>query len=371
MVIVSRDLFPGYFLPFGTTIHHHPFVTELANRLYENKSLHRDFQNQYQVHNRSFEIRHIGFLKVHKAGSTTMQNIFFRFGLKRNLTFVIPKLGNYFKDGEIEPVKDGGHYDILAVHSVYSKSQYDALLPAYKVNIGIVREPLDRMISAAYYYRDVHNISHLISIPRSNFITELLYHPENYEQGLFSETRNSMGKDFGFEPRTEDTHVNQILERLILLDQEFRLVLTTERFEESLVLMKRYLNWKMSDILFLRKNSYSYPKDNVNEKQREKHKRTCFLDYVIYDFFSKVLDYKITAEGPKFGEEVNQFKIVLEKTEMFCDPSKSLDDKLKVSATEWNEDIVISHIDCELMKTNEIEFLDSLRQRHRQMNNLS
>ena len=73
-----------------------------------------------------------------------LQNIFFPFGLKRNLTFV---LRYFFNIAATLPVKPSGHYDILASHSWYKKEHYDKIFPRNKVNIAIVREPTDRLIS--------------------------------------------------------------------------------------------------------------------------------------------------------------------------------------------------------------------------------
>lgn len=339
----------------GRTINNHPFVLDLAETLYANRWS-------------ASEVHHIGFLKVHKAGSTTIQNVLFRFGLKRNLTFVLPDYSNFFLLHPTLPVKPGGHYDILAVHSVYRKEDFDSVLPLDHVNIGIVREPLNRMISAAYYYRDTFNKSHLLSVPRSNFIQELINHPEKYEKEFFSETRNSMGRDFGFDSTIKDTHIDAILKRLVFLDREFKLVLITERFEESLVLMKRYFNWKLSDILFIPRNAYKHEAEKLTEEQRAKHRKTCFLDYAIYDFFWKVFDYKVENEEGDFKDEVRQFKNILDQTTSFCGRSKSPNNNLQIFATRWNDDFGISHSDCALMEMDEMKFIENLRARHIQMN---
>ena len=44
------------------------------------------------------------YLKTHKTGSTTLQNIFYRFGFKRKLMFLLPK-ASHFK----EKVRKGFH----------------------------------------------------------------------------------------------------------------------------------------------------------------------------------------------------------------------------------------------------------------------
>ena len=296
---------------------------DLAEQLYWNKALNVPYVNRSITEKTPTEVRHIGFLKVHKAGSTTMQNIFFRFGLKRNLTFAIPRKGNYLVSSSL-PVKKGGHYDILAVHTVngFNKGQFDQILPPDKVNIGIVREPLGRMISAAYYYRDQHSISHLRSIPQGNFIPELVSHPEKYDKGAFSETRNSMGKDFGFDLNTHESAIDAILQKLRFLEKEFRLVLVMERFEESLVLLKRYLGWQISDVLYIPSNTYVHASTNLTEEQMLKHRHTCFLDYAIYDFFSMIFEYKIKAEGPTFQDEVRNFRDILQQINTFLYSAK-------------------------------------------------
>ena len=366
MLLIIRDLIQER---SDMTVDQHPFVVKLAETMILTRPSNSTPTNPVAAHNETLEIRHIGFLKVHKAGSSTMQNIFFRFGLKRNLTFVIPKSGNYFTGiRSIVPLRPGNHHDILAVHCVYRKEEFDKVLPPNKVNIAIVREPLQRMISAAYYYRDVFGEGYLKRVPSGNFIKELIMHSEKYERGSFSHTKNSMGKDFGFDPSTKEADTNKILEKLKFLDKEFKLVLVMERFEESLVLLKRYLNWKLSDILFFQSNSHKHAEVNLTEEETRKHKNKCFLDYAIYDFFTKLFEYKVEAEGPDFKDEVRHFETILKQVRSFCDHSKAPTDQLKVQATAWNDNFIVSKSDCDLMKLGEIKFINNLRTRHILMN---
>ena len=43
------------------------------------------------------EVRRIVFLKTHKCASSSLQNIFFRFGEKQKLNFVLPQTGHILK----------------------------------------------------------------------------------------------------------------------------------------------------------------------------------------------------------------------------------------------------------------------------------
>ena len=319
------------------------------------------------VTGKSTEIHHIGFLKVHKAGSSTMQNIFFRFGLKQNLTFLIPSNSHIFNAKNAMPLKSGAHYDIIAVHSTFKKAVYDTILPPDKVNLAIVREPLQRMISAAYYYRDVFGVKYLKNVPKENFITELIMHSDKYNSKLFSATNNQMGKDFGFSSPTDYADANAILEKLNFLDKEFKLVLVMERFDESLILMKRYLNWKISEILYIPSNSHTHPKLYPNETEKSVYRNASFLDYAIYDYFTKRFEYKVDAEGSLFHDEVKQFQVIQEQVKAYCNRVNRDGGTLKVSASVWNEPFLVAKSDCELMKLGEIPFVNKLRKRHELM----
>ena len=370
IVLLSREVQLTAIISTSLKNHHAPAV-ELADKLSQTNALNIKLSKHIPVvHDGSAEVRHIGFLKVHKAGSSTMQNIFFRFGLKRNLTFLIPATGNYFiSNDSVMPVKPGNHYDMLAVHSVYSKASFDQMLPLDKINIAIIREPLELMISAAYYYRDVFHNGYLRNIPNETFIKELVMQANKFDPGPFSRTRNSMGRDFGFNATTGEGDTKTILEKLNSLDKEFKLVLVMERFEESMVLMKRYLNWKMSDILFLQANHHKHsPVVKLTEKEKKKHKSTCFMDYAIYDFFTNIYRHKVKAEGPLFHNEVKQFQAVLKQVRSFCDQNTV--DNLEVTASSWNQDFMVTKSDCALMKLQEIKFLNNLRTRHKLMNGI-
>ncbi|WAR10433.1 G3ST1-like protein [Mya arenaria] len=148
------------------------------------------------------EVRHIGFLKVHKAASSTMQNIFFRFGMKRNLTFVFTDHPNYFSRTAshhlpvVTPRLRGGH-DILCTHGVFNIRTYGSVLPVDAKYIAIVREPLQQFVSSVNYYsQPAQQLSYLSAI-RGNRVTELIRNPK-YDPGFFSYTKNTMARDFGF-----------------------------------------------------------------------------------------------------------------------------------------------------------------------------
>ncbi|XP_060572688.1 uncharacterized protein LOC132730727 [Ruditapes philippinarum] len=115
------------------------------------------------------EVTHVGFLKVHKAASSTAQSIILRFGLERNLSIVIPtpihyisKRKYFFSDiwpsfHELSSVRGNIDtklkYDILSHHMVFNHKKVSQLLHNDTVYVAIVRDPFDLFVSAAVYYK--------------------------------------------------------------------------------------------------------------------------------------------------------------------------------------------------------------------------
>jgi hypothetical protein len=66
---------------------------------------------------------------------------------------------------------------------------------------------------------------------------------------------NGMSFDFGMQI-SQISNMFYITEYIKELDQDFRLVIIAELFDESLVLMKRYLCWDLLPIFWLAQNWY-------------------------------------------------------------------------------------------------------------------
>ncbi|XP_052812161.1 galactosylceramide sulfotransferase-like [Mya arenaria] len=312
------------------------------------------------------EVRHIGFLKVHKAASSTMQNIFFRFGMKRNLTFVFTDHPNYFSRTAshhlpvVTPRLRGGH-DILCTHGVFNIRTYGSVLPVDAKYIAIVREPLQQFVSSVNYYsQPAQQLSYLSAI-RGNRVTELIRNPK-YDPGFFSYTKNTMARDFGF-PGT--TALKKVYAKLTELDGIFKLVLLVEYFEESLILMKRYFNWKLEDILYISNNVYSKkgwsvqdltPDDITKFRQRNK------LDYYVYEHFYERFWRQFRSESSDIHQEVLHFKSVLERLAAFCRAEGGVNKGLlEIEASVWGAGISVSSDDCQLMVKEELDFISLLR----------
>ena len=102
-----------------------------------------------------FEAYPVYFMKTHKTGSSTLQNIIYRYALTYNLTVGLPK-GDEVYLCKHRPIKANctdepdGNYQVIANHHVWSRF-IDKALPTAK-KITILRDPITQTISAWFYF---------------------------------------------------------------------------------------------------------------------------------------------------------------------------------------------------------------------------
>ena len=110
-------------------------------------------------------VRKLIFAKTHKTGSTTIQNLLFRYGTQNNLSFVLPKskwwfFSHYqsFKASEAEDYKVEGDIknvplekNLFAIHSVWNHKEIRKILPTGPA-VTILRDPISVFESAYSYF---------------------------------------------------------------------------------------------------------------------------------------------------------------------------------------------------------------------------
>jgi hypothetical protein len=174
-----------------------------------------------------------------------------------------------------------------------------------------------------------------------------------------------MARDFGLPNKFKPTDTPEVQNYLQHLNSQFLLVLSVEKIDESLVLMKRLLGWELKEILYVTKNKHKHTPIVLSAYEKSKFRKTSFLDFKIYDYFTNVLDEKLNKMQEDFWNEVNYLKTILKRVNVFCSNNNQ---KLRIviEKTNWNDQFSIYKNDCKLMSTNELSFIAKLRARHRQ-----
>ena len=243
-------------------------------------------------------------------------------------------------------------------------------MPSDTIYFGIVREPYSQFVSTIHYFRPPY----IFSIPGSDPVSIFMKNPELYEPRVkHSSTNNRQSFEFGFPPdiiQSRDVTKAEIY--IQKLAREFKLVLVAEHLPESILLMKRYLNLKTKDVIYVTKNTWAQlDTENkvmlnknfyVNKTTEIYYRRWAIIDYMLYDFFLKRLRQQIQAEGPDFPLELSHFKVMQERIERFCftESRPFRFARLSISESNWNEGFEVTSTDCSQLCLSEKDFHDEL-----------
>ena len=351
----------------------------------QSDTVHRAYKHRLSTGTKNkSEIKHIAFLKVHKAASSTVQNILYRFGSQRNLSFVLPVISHYISQHNAKtyhkvlpsPYTKTGKYDIVCNHVMFNHTKFKNFMYDDAIYIAIVREPLDLFISSAYYYKYVWPAEYLKKLNETTFIEYLIRDPEKYERLNQSRTFNYMAEDFGFVLNSVEDVLNMdndvIASFISKLKNIFDFVMVVEYFDESLVMMKRLLNWTLKDILYIKQNEFKSKKvqpgrkPNITEEDRAIFRKRNRIDYAIYDTFLEIFLQKMSEEI-NLNSEVKHFKTILNDVQSFCTDKTPSANEITLAVSEWNQEFSVTVHDCELMLTTEIPFWKQLIWKHKSL----
>ncbi|XP_071087919.1 galactose-3-O-sulfotransferase 2-like [Haliotis cracherodii] len=324
----------------------------------------------------------VAFLKVHKAGSSTVANILQRFAVRNDLNVVLPdKLvgesgfnilgyGPFFSANMVIPVPEGQTFNVLCNHVVYNRVVLDKLMPPGTFYVAIVRSLEERFISAMNYFGQVYYIEDKMKMTGAFKREDILSHffTNQKVHGIYKESIiNSIAYDFGFPTYSDNEEYAQSY--LQKIDKEFDFVMIMEYFDESLVLLRRRLCWGLRDILYIKHNSNRHPVLPLAEEDRQKLYESQKLDHRIYKHFYRKFWDEILAEGRDIFDEVANFKLVQKQVFDFCSSDEKHQRVLDIPSSKWNEDFRLTAFDCRGMLVSELmqvqELMDRARERLR------
>lgn len=246
------------------------------------------------------------FLKTHKTASSTILNILLRFGQRNQLKFAFPNSRNDFfypvpfDRTQVNGYRPGDCYNIVCNHMRFNAPEVEALLPQDAFFFTILRDPALVFESSFQYYKSVVPLTWRIHGENklSIFLKEPLryFTPDGFNSFYL---RNLQLFDLGFDNtlESEDPAVDQAIQAI---SEHFQLVLISEYFEESLILLKDALCWQMDDLLFFKLNvrrgaSVSQAMPELRAKARDWNG----ADWKLYRHFNDTLWAKVDAYGRK------------------------------------------------------------------------
>ncbi|GFN90292.1 galactose-3-o-sulfotransferase 3 [Plakobranchus ocellatus] len=332
------------------------------------------------------ERRQVVFAKVHKAASSTIQNIMLRFAMARNLSVLLPDHSNVLneKESKIDPSlliahQEGEPFDMLCNHLIFNESEIGKYVPETAFRVAILREPMKQALSALQYYTTVYPSKQLndgLSKHPNDPINGFLQHPEDFIQTEIgynparSFVNNRMSIDLGFDldnfeaSKRNTTKIQAFLKKL---ESQFDVILISDYFDESIVLLRRLLRWSFKDIIHFRVNtahqedkfSIWNKKPIMNTTTIERFRQWDRIDYDLYEYFLPIFKEKIRNEY-LFQNELKAFQKVQQDILSYCLNDKAFEN-LRIPKNLWTEEFIVSRSECALMSLSEIKLVDLAR----------
>ncbi|XP_055356059.1 galactose-3-O-sulfotransferase 4-like [Paramacrobiotus metropolitanus] len=302
---------------------------------------------------------HIMFVKTHKCGSSSIQNILMRYGNRYNLTFVIPwfsnNLGNFanlerFRSDMALPVprQSYPHYDIFAHHARYNKDVIPSLMPKNTVYIAIVREPTAMYQSAWTYF----SLNQRFGVSLNDFAADPhRFYFNSTDNRSLQFARNPMLSDFGLEKEDFD-NMTVLQETIDYIDKRFALVMISDYMDESLVLLRQLLCWEWDDVVEFHLNRQNNHPTKLTKKVTDNILAWNSGDNMLYRHFLMRFREKWAMYGDKkMTEDVKKLRLLRKDWKEKCRRASGLHNAVGEKERE----------NCWFLCMHELEFTDRIR----------
>ncbi|XP_078667003.1 galactose-3-O-sulfotransferase 2-like isoform X2 [Branchiostoma floridae x Branchiostoma belcheri] len=305
------------------------------------------------------------FIKVHKTASGSTFMLLARFGRNHGMTICYP--ASHRKASHKQLSYPSGHltkkncrpalgrnYTLIIHHTVMNKPAMDRVMEPGTRYIGIVREPLN-------HFRSIFFWKNSGTRRKKNPLGAFLDRNKDRDRELgrnkpYSKHRNFQSYTMGFPPKLMTSkNTSLIHQALRTVGSWYSIVLITEYWEESLVLLKRKFCWTMFDILHTTRKLHQLRplqrrKEHVKltDKQKNNHRKTSNIDYMMFDYFNNTFWQRVSEEGPDFWEEVAYYKTLNQEVNQHCN---SKGGTRVFSAGKWSQEFTIDSNFCQELKT--------------------
>ena len=327
--------------------------------------------------------KNIVFLKTHKTGGSTITNILNRFGESNQLTFILPKLGEnrldwpwFFRRDSFYPL-NGSTPNILNNHARYNRDVIQEVMPNDTVYITILRNPIAQFESSFSYMtldkilgmqNSTDPLEEFFRNPEQVLVNYVLTQDLRINSDRLKLIRNGMFYDLGLESK-DFNNQKKIRTSIEQLDSQFDLVMITEYFEESLILLKRLLCWEIDDVVFFRlKQRSNELKRVVSKTLQKKIIHWSHADNQLYKHFNRTFWTALKGLGKDFWDEVNMLKAKNQVMSDLClqqmnQASAELFQTVQTKQYKLRTNIPYSTREmCKRMTWDEIKYVKHLRQ---------
>ncbi|XP_042869981.1 galactosylceramide sulfotransferase-like isoform X2 [Penaeus japonicus] len=234
------------------------------------------------------------FLKIPKCASTTCFQIFVAYGVKHGLTFAVPY--GPIASPERLPVDQRPpdvRYNMVVTHTRFNEEKARKVMKESAKYVACIREPASRFESM-WYFGNYEKRFHM------NFDTFLKTRQYSSKQ----ESRLNMIAIFFGINTTDPSIEREINNKAKRLNEVFDLVMISERFDESLVLLRHLMCWNIEDVAYVKAKirSPTY-RPKFSKADKDTLRKLNNLDVILYKFFVRIFEEKVKAFGKERMQE--------------------------------------------------------------------
>ena len=253
----------------------------------------------------------VGFMKTHKTGSSTIQNILLRYAEMYELNIMLPNKGNrlnYYKNGLHQPFQmrwlkhvpwhqqlaSTQGYDMTLLHTKWNHEVFREALGQKAVFVTILRDPSDTFESLYSYFK----LQNYYKMELPKFIQRLDQDPSLSDKRFHGYLGLNMQIfEFGFNlnDRNNKTAIDKKIKEI---ESNFDLVMIMEKLPESLVLLADSLCLPLFMMASLKLNERKpYLKVGLSETEKSILRKHQSADEILYEHFKLRLEKQIEDFG--------------------------------------------------------------------------
>ncbi|XP_077990868.1 galactosylceramide sulfotransferase-like [Glandiceps talaboti] len=265
--------------------------------------------------------KNIVFIKTAKTGGSTMASVIYRYGLKHDLVAAVDP----YQHALIEEDETSEHYviqkyncsdfpgyNIMASHIFYNRPAMEEIVPNAKY-VTILRSPFTHLKSAFYFSGKNERYPNAID-PFEEFVTDR--YNKFIQNG--SSVYNGIQEYFPRFRLTLSSDKSEILSEIQHLDKELDLVLFTEYYDESLLLLKKFMCWNFEDILYHRMKVHQEYQAPITQREIDMLAELSAIDIQFYKYFNNTFWEKVRNYDGDFTADLAKFRSLLEDVSSEC-----------------------------------------------------
>lgn len=262
------------------------------------------------------------FVHIPKTAGTTLNSILTRqYGARRIFTLSNNRPNRLPESFQRMNKKERRTYKVIKGHFPYGFHEFLRGRPY--IYMTLFRDPVDRVISHYHYVRrsEEHYIHQKVGEDLPGLKTYI-------ESGLVSEARNGQAYMMvGPKVMKKGENVAEIAKEI--LQKEFSIVGTAERFDESLLVMRAVLGWKIPFYISLNVTKNKPKRSQIDQETLaliEKHNQ---IDFELYELADQMLDDLLRKHVPFAKVQLFLFQLGNRLYSQFYKVSRKLPGRLR------------------------------------------